>query len=200
LKETDVVVAVRSASVNWVDLLMTSGQYQHMPSPPYTPGLEYSGDIAWAGAAVDPAQVKVGDRVLSDGFWTGPRSLGDYQQWGGFASYAVAPAYAVIKLPERLTYDQGCNLLGNYETAYHCLVTCGKLRRGETVLILGASGSTGLAAVQIAKLLEAKVIAAGRSPAPHPALGGRPSPLSWRGFLLVWSAPPLHDNGEGVGG
>lgn len=165
LKETDVVVAVRSASVNWVDLLMTSGQYQHMPSPPYTPGLEYSGDIAWAGAAVDPAQVKVGDRVLSDGFWTGPRSLGDYQQWGGFASYAVAPAYAVIKLPERLTYDQGCNLLGNYETAYHCLVTCGKLRRGETVLILGASGSTGLAAVQIAKLLEAKVIAAGRSPA-----------------------------------
>jgi len=158
----DVIIEVRSASVGWVDLLMTSGQYQHMPAPPYCPGLEYSGVVAWAG---DAAQgVSVGDRVLADGFFVGPRSSGDYQQYGGFARYAVAPSSAVIPIPGDLSFDQACNLLGNYETAYHCLITCGRLQAGETVLIHGASGSTGLAAVHIAKLVGARVIATGRSP------------------------------------
>ena len=164
LKPTDVVIEVKSAAVGWVDLLMSSGQYQHMASPPYCPGLEYSGVIAWAGADVDPARVKIGDRVIADGFFTGPRSKGAYQGYGGFASFAVAPMKAVIPLPERLSFEQGCNLLGNYETAYHCLITCGQLQAGETVLIHGASGSTGLAAVHIAKIIGATVIATGRSP------------------------------------
>jgi len=163
LKPTDVIIAVKSASVGWVDLLMTSGQYQHMPKPPYTPGLEWAGVVAWTGSDVNPSQAKVGEEVLVDGFQVGPRSLGDYQGSGGFASYGVAPAKAVLKLPKGFTLDQACNLLGNYETAYHCLVTRGKLQAGETVLIHGASGSTGLAAVQIAKLLGATVIATGRS-------------------------------------
>jgi len=159
----DVIVAVRSAAVGWVDLLMTSGQYQHVPPVPYTPGLEYAGEVAWLGADVPPEQLRVGDPVLVDGLLTGPRSLGAYQQWGGFADYAVAPAEAVRRLPAGLDFDQGCNLLGNYETAYHCLVACGGLQAGETVLIHGASGSTGLAAVHLAKLLGATVIATGRS-------------------------------------
>ncbi|MBX3208650.1 MAG: NADPH:quinone oxidoreductase family protein [Labilithrix sp.] len=163
LAANDVVIAIKSASVGWVDLLMTSGQYQHMAKPPYCPGLEYAGVVMWRGA--DVRSIDVGDEVLSDGFLTGPRSLGAYQRYGGFASYAVAPASAVHRIPGGLTMDQACNLLGNYETAYHCLVTRGRVRAGETVLVHGASGATGLAAVQVAKLLGATVIATGRSSA-----------------------------------
>jgi len=161
LRPTDVVVAVKSAAVGWVDLLMTSGQYQHMPEPPYCPGLEYSGVVAWTGPEV--RGISVGDRVLADGLQTGPRSLGEYQQYGGFASWAVAPAKAVLPLPAHLSFDQGCGLLGSYETATHCLVACGGLQPGETVLVHGASGATGLAAVHVAKLIGATVIATGRS-------------------------------------
>ncbi len=157
----DLVIAVKSAAVGWVDLLMTSGQYQHVPAPPYTPGLEYAGVVAWAGAEV--GAFAVGDPVLVDPFLAGPRSLGAYRSYGGFASYAVAPVEAVRRIPGALSFDQACNLLGNYETAYHCLVTRGRLAAGETVLIHGASGSTGLAAVHVAKLLGATVIATGRS-------------------------------------
>jgi NADPH2:quinone reductase len=164
LAPEDVLIGVESASVGWVDLLMTSGQYQHMPKLPYTPGLEYAGRVLWKGKNVSATRLGVGDAVFVDGFLAGPRSLGAYQAYGGFASYAVAPADAVHAVPPGLDFDEACNLLGNYETAYHCLVACAALRAGETVLIHGASGATGLAAVQLAKLLGAKVIATGRSP------------------------------------
>jgi NADPH2:quinone reductase len=159
----DVIVEVRSAAVGWVDLLMTSGQYQHMANPPYTPGLEYAGVVTWVGPEVE--SLRIGDSVLADGGRTGPRSSGPYQRWGGFASWAVAPAEALIALPPNLDFDQGCNLLGNYETAYHCLIHRGRLQPGETVLINGATGSTGVAAVELAKLVGATVIATGRSAA-----------------------------------
>lgn len=160
LAPSDVVVRVRSAQVNWVDVIMMSGQYQHMPQPPYCPGLEYAGEVVWAGAE---ATQSPGDRVFSDGLLTGPRSIGDHRGWGGFATYAVAPSDALWALPERLSFDQGCSILGGYETAYHCLVHRGQLKAGETVLIHGASGSIGLAAVHVAKLIGATVIATGRS-------------------------------------
>lgn len=159
----DVVIAVRSAAVGWVDLLMTSGQYQHMAQPPYCPGLEYSGEAIWTGPDVDAARVTVGDRVMVDGFVAGPRSHGAYRQSGGFASYAVIPDVAAMKVPNGFSDDQACNFLGNYETAYHCLIHCGKLKAGETVLIHGASGATGLAAVHVAKRVGATVLATGRS-------------------------------------
>ncbi|MCA9718380.1 MAG: NADPH:quinone oxidoreductase family protein [Myxococcales bacterium] len=162
LARADVVIAVESAAVGWVDLLMTSGQYQHMAQPPYTPGIEYSGRVAWVGA--DVTRARVGDAVIADGALTGPRSRGDHRRYGGFATYAVAPEAALVPLPAPLSFDQGSCLLGNYETAYHCLVARGQLQPGETVLIHGASGSTGLAAVHIAKLVGARVIATGRSP------------------------------------
>jgi NADPH2:quinone reductase len=163
LKSTDVIINVRSSSVLWVDMLMTSGQYQHMPAPPYTPGLEYSGDVAWVGAGVDKDIAVVGDRILVEGLKVGPRSSGDYQGYGGFATAAVAPQDAIIQIPEHFSYAQACNLLGNYETAYHCLIARGQLQAGETVLIHGASGATGMAAIQIAKIVGATVIATGRS-------------------------------------
>jgi NADPH2:quinone reductase len=165
LDARDVLVRVRSASVGWVDLLMTSGQYQHVQSPPYTPGLEFAGEVLWIGAgAANDSSLRVGDAVLVDGLLSGPRSHGAHQRWGGFATYAVAPVEAVHRVPGRLTFDQACNLLGNYETAWHCLVHRGRVQRGETVLVLGASGSTGLAAVHVAGLCGATVIATGRSP------------------------------------
>ncbi|MBL8741299.1 MAG: NADPH:quinone oxidoreductase family protein [Myxococcales bacterium] len=162
LRPTDVLIEVKSAAVGWVDLIMTSGQYQHAPKPPYTPGLEYAGVVVWKGSDV-PESLALGTHVLADGLLTGPRSLGDYQRWGGFARYAVAPREAVLPLPRGFDFDEGCNLLGNYETAYHCLIARGKLQPGETVLIHGASGATGLAAVQVAKRIGATVIATGRS-------------------------------------
>ncbi len=164
LGAADVIVEVRSASVGWVDLIMSSGQYQHLMQPPYTPGLEYAGVVRWVGPDAGD-HVAVGDPVLVDGLLAGPRSLGAYQRWGGWASYAVAPAAAVFRIPGGLSFDQACNLLGNYETAYHALVARGRVQPGETVLIHGASGSTGLAAVQVAKILGATVIATGRSAA-----------------------------------
>jgi NADPH2:quinone reductase len=164
LADDDVIIAVKSASVGWVDLLMTSGQYQHAVAPPYTPGLEYAGVVAWKGARAGD-RFAVGDRVLVDAFLAGPRSSGAHQRYGGFASYAVAPAAAVYPIPGKLTFDQASSLLGSYETAYHCLVTRGRLAAGETALVLGASGATGLAAVHVAKLVGARVIAVGRSEA-----------------------------------
>ncbi len=161
LRPADVIVAIRAAAVGWVDLLMASGQYQHQVAPPYCPGLESAGVIEWIGDEVD--SVAVGDRVVIDGFQVGPRSSGDYQQYGGFATYAVAPASALRPIPARLDFDQACGFLGSYETAYHALVACGDLQAGETVLVHGASGATGLAAVHLAKLLGATVIATGRS-------------------------------------
>ncbi len=157
----DVLVQVRSAAVGWVDLIMAAGQYQHVPEPPYTPGLEYAGVVAWVGSQV--TDLAVDALVLVDGFTAGPRSSGAYRQYGGFASYAIAPREAVFQIPGALTFDQACNLLGNYETAYHCLIARGRITAGETVLIHGASGATGLAAVHVAKLVGATVIATGRS-------------------------------------
>jgi NADPH2:quinone reductase len=167
----DVVIEVKSCAVGWVDLIMAAGQYQHVPEPPYTPGLEYAGIVAWAGS--DVTTVTAGDRVLVDGFTAGPRSSGAYRKYGGFASWAVAPAESVLRIPGALSFDQACNLLGNYETAYHCLVTRGRVAAGETVLIHGASGATGLAAVHVAKLLGASVIATGRSAAKLEAVRGQ---------------------------
>ena len=163
LAPDELVIAVRSAAVGWVDLLMTSGQYQHVPQPPYTPGLEYAGEIVAIGTAVDTALL--GTQVIADGLLTGPRSLGQHRQYGGFASYAVAPARAAIPLPTGLSLDEGACLLGGYETAYHAIVHRARLQAGEHLLVLGATGSTGLAAVQLGKLLGATVIAVGRSAA-----------------------------------
>ncbi len=163
LDENDVLIEVKSSAIGWVDLMMTSGQYQHQPPLPYTPGLEYCGEVLWTGTNVSDERVKIGDKVLVDGLVSGPRSPGKHQKYGGFATYAVAPQNAIIQIPDRLNFDQGCNILGSYETAYYCLITSGKLQAGETVLIHGASGATGMAAVHIAKLLGATVIATGRS-------------------------------------
>ncbi|MEN0065989.1 MAG: NADPH:quinone oxidoreductase family protein [Myxococcota bacterium] len=161
LEPDEILLRVRSCAVGWVDLIMMSGQYQHQVQPPYTPGIEFAGEVAAIGAAV--TDHRVGDRVLADGFRTGPRSDGPHQRWGGFATWSVLRADAAFPLPDTLSFDQAVNLLGNYETAYHVLRARGQLQPGETVIVLGASGSTGLAGVRLAKQLGATVIAVGRT-------------------------------------
>lgn len=162
-KPDEVIVRVESSAVSWIDLVMASGQYQHRCYPPYVPGVEYAGTVQWAGSAVDRSLVAPGDRVLSDFIAAGPRAKTAYQGAGGFAGYAVLPAAAVCRIPGDLDFDQAANLLASYETAYHCIITRGQVQAGETVLIHGASGASGLAAVQICRMLGAKVIATGRS-------------------------------------
>lgn len=161
----DVLVAVRSASVALIDGMMLSGQYHHKPAVPYTPGMEYAGVVEWVGPAVDPARFQVGDRVMNDYQRAGPRSAGAHQAQGGWATHAVASQDGLLPVPEGLSFDEACNFLLNYETAHYAFVTRGRLAAGETVLVNGASGAAGLAAVQVAKLLGAQVIAAGRSDA-----------------------------------
>lgn len=166
LGPSDVIIAVQSAAVGWVDLLMSSGQYQHMAKPPYTPGLESAGVVVWTGPEVRAPKdggVSVGDRVIADGFRAGPRSLGAYQNYGSFATYVVVPVEAAIPIPGALSFDEAAGMLSSYETAYHCIVTRGRVTAGETVLVHGASGATGLAAVEVCKILGATVIATGRS-------------------------------------
>ena len=160
--KNDVVVRVKSAAVHWVDLLMMMGQYQHAPLMPYTPGMEFSGVVEAVGEGV--THVKVGDDVFTDIFHSGPRSYDErYQRNGGFATRALAPAHAIRLIPPGLDFDQAAVLGGAYETAYHALVACCGLRRGETALIQGATGASGLAAVQIASAVGASIVATGGS-------------------------------------
>jgi NADPH2:quinone reductase len=123
--------------------------------------MEYAGVVTAVGK--DVTRFKVGDTVLSDIMLTGPRSKGPYQANGGWGSFAVAPDHALHAIPKGFSFDQACNFLYGYETAYYAFMNRGKLQGGETVLINGASGSTGMAAVQMAKIFGAKVIATGRS-------------------------------------
>ena len=158
LPEDAVVVSVSHCAVHWVDCLMVAGQYQQAPPLPYTPGMEYTGSVLIPGNS----NLSVGDEVLvADMINAGPRSYGAYQAYGGFATYSVAPAIAVRKIPENLSSAETATLSGAYETAYHALVHCGDIQPGQTALIHGATGATGLAAVQICSALGVNTVISG---------------------------------------
>ncbi|MGE4242972.1 zinc-binding dehydrogenase [Ramlibacter sp.] len=161
LAPDEVLVEVKAAAVNYIDLLMLSGQYHHKPELPYTPGLEYAGVVRAVGSAV--TTLRPGERVMNDFMTSGPRSHGAHQRWGGWAKYAVAAASSLLRVPDVISDESACNLLLNYETAIFGLEDRAQLVAGETVLVMGATGAAGLAAVQVAKLLGAgTVIATGR--------------------------------------
>jgi len=157
----EVLVQVESAAVTYIDLLMLGGQYHHRPPLPYTPGIEYAGVVEAVGSGVHAW--RPGDRVMNDFMATGPRSKGAHQAWGGWSRYTMAPAEALLRVPDTMSFDTACNLLLNYETAVFALEQRARLEPGESVLVTGATGAAGLAAVQVAKLLGAgTVIATGR--------------------------------------
>jgi NADPH2:quinone reductase len=145
----EVLVRVRAASVNFPDLLMTKGEYQFKPPTPFTPGLDLSGEVVALGEGV--AGFQVGEAVVGGA------------RLGGFAEYAVLSAEALKPKPERLSFAQAAAYGAAYLTAYVALVRRAGLEPGEWVLVHGAAGGVGLAAVDLAKALGARVIAASAS-------------------------------------
>jgi NADPH2:quinone reductase len=140
-----VVVDVHAAGVNFPDTLIIAGKYQFQPPFPFAPGGELAGEIVEVGAKVEGLQV--GDRVMG---LTG---------WGAFAERVVVPAGKCLKLPDGMDFVTGAGFGMTYGTSYHALVQRGRLQPGETLVVHGASGGVGTAAVEIGKVLGAKVIA-----------------------------------------
>lgn len=145
----EVLVRVRAASVNFPDLLMTRGEYQFKPPTPFTPGLDLAGEVAALGEGV--TGLAIGDAVVGGA------------RLGAFAEYAVLSAEALKSKPERLSFAQAAAYGAAYLTAYVALVRRARLEPGEWVLVHGAAGGVGLAAVDLAKALGARVIAASAS-------------------------------------
>ena len=145
----EVLVDVRAAGLNFFDLLMVQGRYQRRPEVPFTPGGEAAGVVAALGEGVDG--LDVGDRVAVHG-----RAM--------FAERAVAPRHHVARLPRNMSFAQGAGFCITYGTCYHAYKQVAVLRAGETVLVLGAGGGVGMAAVALARAMGASVIAAAGSP------------------------------------
>jgi NADPH2:quinone reductase len=142
--EAAVVVDVHVAGVSFPEVLQTRGEYQFKPPLPFVPGSEVGGVVRSAPAA---SGLVAGNRVAA------------FCAIGAFAETAVAPAFFTFKLPDALDFAQGASLVLNYHTAYFALSTRGRLRAGETVLVHGAAGGVGTAALQVAKGLGARTIA-----------------------------------------
>lgn len=141
-----VVVQVKAASLNFPDVLICRGEYQVKPTLPFSPGAEMAGIVCAVGENV--VDFRPGDRVMAS---TG---------YGALAQYCLADAWRLIPIPNDLSFEYAATLIVTYGTALHALQSCGRLRVGETLLVLGAAGGVGSAALQIARLLGAKVIAA----------------------------------------
>lgn len=139
-----VTIEVHVAGVSFPELLQTRGQYQLKPPLPFIPGSEVGGIVRAAPAT---AGVKEGDRVAA------------FCGLGGFAETVVAPEFFTFPLPAALDFAQGAGLILNYHTAYFALAMRGRLKEGETVLVHGAAGGVGTAALQVAKGLRARTIA-----------------------------------------
>jgi NADPH2:quinone reductase len=149
LKPGEVRVAIKAAGINFPDILMTKGEYQLKPDLPFTPGMESAGDIVEVSEGVDG--VHVGDRVIVK------------LRHGGYAEEVVVRPDQLTAMPSTFDYAEGATFLAAHGTAYHALVDRGQLKKGEVLLVHGAGGGVGLAAVEIGKLLGARVIACASS-------------------------------------
>lgn len=143
-----VVVAVEAAGVNFADALTVAGKYQIKIPTPFTPGMEMAGTISQVGDGV--TGFAAGDRVLAMTF-------------GAYASHVVVPAASLVRVPDNLDLDRAAGLVQSYCTMWYSLTRRTTLSPGETVLVLGAGGGVGLAAVDVASALGARVIAAASS-------------------------------------
>ncbi|HSV35376.1 MAG TPA: NADPH:quinone oxidoreductase family protein [Ramlibacter sp.] len=145
-KAGEVLIEIKAASLNFPDLLIVQNKYQMKPPLPFVPGSEYAGVIAAVGEGV--TQLKVGQNVAC------------LSGTGGFATHAIAPAALCMPLPTGFSHVDAAAFIMIYATSYHALVDRAQLKAGETVLVLGAAGGVGTSAIQIAKTLGARVIAA----------------------------------------
>jgi len=141
----ELLVRVRACAINFPDVLIIEDKYQLKPPRPFAPGGELSGEVIAVGDGVEGWDT--GDRlIVATGF-------------GGLVEQVTVPSKAAIRLPEERSFEEGSALLLTYATVIHALVDRGKLQAGQTLLVLGAAGGIGIAAVEIGKALGAKVVA-----------------------------------------
>jgi len=140
-----VVIDVQAAGVNFPDVLIVQGKYQFKPELPFIPGSEVSGIIRQT--ADDVTTFKAGDKVIA------------FVPTGGFGQQLLAPVQALIPMPPDMDFDTAAAITLTYGTSYHAIVDRAKLESGENMLILGAAGGVGLAAIEIGKALGARIIA-----------------------------------------
>ena len=148
LKPGEVRVAIHAAGINFPDILMAAGEYQLKPPLPFTPGVEAAGLVTEFN---DAASVAVGDKVILK------------MRHGAYADEAVVTPSQLTPLPSAFDYAEGATFLAGHGTAYHALIDRGQVQPGEVLLVHGAGGGVGLAAVEIGKLLGATVVAAASS-------------------------------------
>ncbi len=177
----EVLVRVRATSIGFPDLLMTRGDYQAKPQLPFTPGGDMAGDIAALGEGT--TGFVVGDAVVAMG------------PLGAFAKYAVYPAHALRPKPARLSYEAAAAFGSAYLTAYVALVRRARVAPGEWVLVHGAAGGVGLAAVDLAKALGARVVAASASDAKLVVVAAEYAPDA-----VVNSAPGFRERVKAITG
>jgi NADPH2:quinone reductase len=141
-----VVISVKACGVNFPDTLIIQGKYQFKPPMPFSPGGEVAGVVKEVGEGVDT--VKVGDRVIA------------FIGWGGFAEEVLTDATRLIPMPGGMDFTDAAAFVMTYGTSHYALKDRAQLKPGETLLVLGAAGGVGLAAVEIGKVMGARVIAA----------------------------------------
>ncbi|GAO96284.1 zinc-containing alcohol dehydrogenase superfamily protein [Pseudomonas syringae pv. actinidiae] len=149
IKKNEILLDIHAAGVNFPDTLIIEGKYQFKPPFPFSPGGEAAGVISAVGEKV--THFKPGDRVMA---LTG---------WGSFAEQVAVPHYNVLPIPQSMDFTTAAAFSMTYGTSMHALKQRANLQPGETLLVLGASGGVGLAAVEIGKALGARVIAAASS-------------------------------------
>ncbi|MBD9441643.1 NADPH:quinone oxidoreductase family protein [Pseudomonas sp. PDM04] len=148
-KKNEILLDVHAAAVNFPDTLIIEGKYQFKPPFPFSPGGEAAGVVSAVGEKI--SHLKIGDRVMA---LTG---------WGSFAEQVAVPGYNVLPIPPAMDFNTAAGFSMTYGTSMHALKQRGNLQPGETLLVLGASGGVGLAAVEIGKAMGARVIAAASS-------------------------------------
>ena len=141
-----VLLEIKAASMNFPDILIVQNKYQMKPPLPFVPGSEYAGVVQALGEGV--THLKVGQRVAC------------LSGTGGFATHTLAPAAMCMPLPDAMSFEDAAAFIMTYATSHHALIDRAQLKAGETLLVLGAAGGVGTAAIQIAKAVGAKVIAA----------------------------------------
>jgi NADPH2:quinone reductase len=142
----EIAIDVKAAGLNFPDVLLVRGKYQFKPEPPFSPGGEAAGIVTAVGAGV--TSIAKGDRVATTLIY------------GAFAEKIVVPEQAAVKLPDGVSFEVGAATFLTYATTIHALVDRGGVKEGDTLLVLGAAGGVGVAAIQLGKLLGARVIAA----------------------------------------
>jgi|SRR5690242_4259503 NADPH2:quinone reductase len=143
------VVAVKAAGLNFFDTLIIEGKYQFKPDPPFSPAAEFAGIVKTVGEAVQTVQP--GDRVMG------------YCGWGAAREEIAVAASALAPIPPSIAFEEAAGLIVTYGTTYHALHDRARLRSGETVAVLGASGGVGQAAIELGKAMGARVIACASS-------------------------------------